>query len=143
MSALRSLLLLLLPLCPGPGSEAKVTRSCTETRQVLGARGYSLSLLPPALIAGEHLQTCPQEYTCCSSEIEQKLTWETETIFRGLVEESGSFLVHTLAARQRRFDEIFRQMLASAEQSLTVSFQRVYSHVLFSHHTPLVQWPLH
>lgn len=58
MSALRALLLLLLPLCPGPGpgpgsSEAKVTRSCTETRQVLGARGYSLSLLPPALISGE------------------------------------------------------------------------------------------
>lgn len=57
MSALRSLLLLLLSLCPGPGpgpgSEAKVTRSCVETRQVLGARGYSLSLLPPALISGE------------------------------------------------------------------------------------------
>lgn len=57
MSALRTLLLLLLPLYPGPGpgpgSEAKVIRSCTETRQILGARGYSLSLLPPALIAGE------------------------------------------------------------------------------------------
>lgn len=57
MYALRSLLLLLLPLCPGPGPgpgiEAKVTRSCTETRQILGARGYSLSLLPPALISGE------------------------------------------------------------------------------------------
>lgn len=57
MFALRTLLLLLLPLCPGPGpgrgSEAKVTRSCTETRQILGARGYSLSLLPPALISGE------------------------------------------------------------------------------------------
>lgn len=60
MSAMRSLLLLLLPLCPGPGpgfwSEAKVTRSCTETRQVLGARGYSLNLLPPALISGEELK---------------------------------------------------------------------------------------
>lgn len=57
MSALRPLLLLLLPLYPGlglgPGSEAKVTRSCAETRQVLGARGYSLNLIPPALISGE------------------------------------------------------------------------------------------
>uniref|UniRef100_A0A8D0HNV4 Glypican-2 n=1 Tax=Sus scrofa TaxID=9823 RepID=A0A8D0HNV4_PIG len=108
MYALRSLLLLLLPLCPGPGPgpgiEAKVTRSCIETRQILGARGYSLSLLPPALISGEHLRICPQEYTCCSSEIEQRLTWETETTFRGLVEENGSFLVHTLAARHRKFD---------------------------------------
>uniref|UniRef100_A0A4X1UD08 Glypican 2 n=1 Tax=Sus scrofa TaxID=9823 RepID=A0A4X1UD08_PIG len=69
------------------------------------ARGYSLSLLPPALISGEHLRICPQEYTCCSSEIEQRLTWETETTFRGLVEENGSFLVHTLAARHRKFDD--------------------------------------
>lgn len=57
MSALRPLLLLLLPLCRGLGlglgSEAKVVRSCSETRQVLGARGYSLNLIPPSLISGE------------------------------------------------------------------------------------------
>lgn len=57
MSALRPLLLLMLPLCPGPGpgpgSEAKVVRSCAETRQVLGARGYSLNIIPPSLISGE------------------------------------------------------------------------------------------
>ncbi|XP_004442915.1 PREDICTED: glypican-2 [Ceratotherium simum simum] len=142
MSALRSLLLLLLPLSlgpgpgPGPGSEAKVTRSCTETRQVLGARGYSLSLLPPVLISGEHLRICPQEYTCCSSEIEQRLTWETEATFRGLVEESGSFLVHTLAARHRKFDEVFREMLSSSEHSLALLFQRSYGR-LYSQYSPL------
>ncbi|KAB0389908.1 hypothetical protein E2I00_000370, partial [Balaenoptera physalus] len=140
MCALRSLLLLLLPLCPGPGPgpgiEAKVTRSCTETRQILGARGYSLSLLPPALISGEHLRICPQEYTCCSSEIEQKLTWETEATFRGLVEESGSFLVHTLAARHRRFDEVFREVLSSAEHSLSLLFPRSFGR-LYAQHTSL------
>uniref|UniRef100_G1PWV2 Glypican 2 n=1 Tax=Myotis lucifugus TaxID=59463 RepID=G1PWV2_MYOLU len=140
MSALPTLLLLLLPLCPGPGpgpgSEAKVIRSCTETRQILGARGYSLSLLPPALISGEHLRICPQEYTCCSSEIEERLTWDTEATFRGLVEESGSFLVHTLASRHRTFDEVFREMLSSAEHSLALLFHRSYGR-LYSQHTPL------
>ncbi|EPQ04552.1 Glypican-2 [Myotis brandtii] len=161
MSALRTLLLLLLPLCPGPGpgpgSEAKVIRSCTETRQILGARGYSLSLLPPALISGEHLRICPQEYTCCSSEIEERLTWDTEATFRGLVEESGSFLVHTLASRHRTFDgedlgppnlatqllavlmipaKVFREMLSSAEHSLALLFHRSYGR-LYSQHTPL------
>ncbi|XP_036760551.2 glypican-2 isoform X2 [Manis pentadactyla] len=139
MSALRSLLLL-LPLCPGPGSgpgsEAKVTRSCTETRQVLGARGYTLSLLPPAVISGEHLRICPQEYTCCSSEIEQRLTWETESIFRSLVEESGSFLVHTLDVRHRKFDEVFREVLSSTEHSLTLLFHRSYGR-LYAQHTPI------
>ena len=65
----------------------------------------SLSTFPSCLLClGEHLRICPQEYTCCSSEIEQRLTWETEATFRGLVEENGSFLVHTLAARHRKFD---------------------------------------
>ncbi|XP_049644578.1 glypican-2 [Suncus etruscus] len=141
MSAMRSLLLLLLPLCPGPGpgfwSEAKVTRSCTETRQVLGARGYSLNLLPPALISGEHLQICPQEYTCCSSEIEQRLTWETEATFQSLVEESGSFLVHMLTARHKTFDEAFREMLLSSEHSLALLFHRSYGRHLYAQHTLL------
>uniref|UniRef100_G1TE07 Glypican 2 n=1 Tax=Oryctolagus cuniculus TaxID=9986 RepID=G1TE07_RABIT len=109
MSALRLLLLLLLPLCPGPGpgpgSEAKVTRSCAETRQVLGARRYSLNLIPSTLISGEHLRVCPQEYTCCSSETEQRLIRDTEATFRGLVEGSGSFLVHSLTARHRKFND--------------------------------------
>ena len=65
----------------------------------------SLSTIPSCLLCpGEHLRICPQEYTCCSSEIEQRLTWETEATVRGLVEENGSFLVHTLAARHRKFD---------------------------------------
>ncbi|XP_045728107.1 glypican-2 [Mirounga angustirostris] len=140
MSALRSLLLLLLSLCPGPGpgpgSEAKVTRSCVETRQVLGARGYSLSLLPPALISGEHLRICPQEYTCCSSEIEQRLTWETETTFRGLVEESSSFLVHTLASWHRKFDDLFREILLSSERSLALLFHHSFGR-LYSQHAPV------
>uniref|UniRef100_A0A2R8Z876 Glypican 2 n=1 Tax=Pan paniscus TaxID=9597 RepID=A0A2R8Z876_PANPA len=137
MSALRPLLLLLLPLCPGPGpgpgSEAKVTRSCAETRQVLGARGYSLNLIPPALISGEHLRVCPQEYTCCSSETEQRLIRETEATFRGLVEDSGSFLVHTLAARHRKFDEFFLEMLSVAQHSLTQLFSHSYGRLYAQH----------
>ncbi|KAL4669620.1 hypothetical protein H8959_008174 [Pygathrix nigripes] len=137
MFVLRPLLLLLLPLCPGPGpgpgSEAKVTRSCAETRQVLGARGYSLNLIPPALISGEHLRVCPQEYTCCSSETEQRLIRETEATFRSLVEDSGSFLVHTLAARHRKFDEFFLEMLSVAQRSLTHLFSHSYGRLYAQH----------
>lgn len=61
---------------------------------------HSLCLLCP----GEHLRICPQEYTCCSSEVEERLTWDTEATFRGLVEKSGSFLVHTLSALHRKFN---------------------------------------
>ncbi|XP_062036158.1 glypican-2 [Lepus europaeus] len=137
MSALRPLLLLLLPLCPGPGpgpgSEAKVTRSCAETRQVLGARRYSLNLIPSTLISGEHLRVCPQEYTCCSSETEQRLIRDTEATFRGLVEGSGSFLVHSLTARHRKFNEFFQEMLSISQHSLAQLFSHSYGRLYAQH----------
>lgn len=75
-------------------------------RQVGEGRKFIMSLLALHcfLRPGEHLQICPQEYTCCSSETEQKLIRDAEVTFRGLVEDSGSFLIHTLAARHRKFN---------------------------------------
>ncbi|XP_038624253.1 glypican-2 [Tachyglossus aculeatus] len=140
MAALRPLMLLLLlpPLGPGPGSggEARGSRTCTETRQVLGTRGYSLNLLPPSLISGEHLRVCPQDYTCCSSETELRLNRDTDEAFRALLEDSGSFLVTTLAARQRKLDEFFRELLVTAERSLAQMFSRSYGR-LFAQHAPV------
>ncbi|XP_003798908.1 glypican-2 [Otolemur garnettii] len=137
MSSLRPFLLLLLPLCPGPGpglgSEAKVIRSCAETREALGSRGYSLNLIPPAMISGEHLRVCSQEYTCCSSEIEQRLMKESEATFRSLMEDNSSFLVHTLAVQHRKFNEFFRDMLSVAQHSLTQLFSHSYGRLYAQH----------
>ncbi|XP_074081403.1 glypican-2 [Macrotis lagotis] len=136
MSSVWPLLFLLLPLCLGPGGEAKATRSCAETRQVLGARGHSLSLLPPTMISGEHLRVCPQEYTCCSSETELKLIRETEDAFLGLVEESGFSLVHTLAVQHRKFNEFFQELLSASEGSLSQLLSQSYGR-LFIQHAPV------
>ncbi|KFO36853.1 Glypican-2 [Fukomys damarensis] len=97
------------------------------------AQGPLCASARPTFNSGEHLQFCPQEYTCCSSETEQKLIRETEAVFRGLVEDSGSFLVHTLAARHRKFNEFFREMLSVSQQSLAQLFSHSYGR-LYSQH---------
>lgn len=104
---------------------------------------------PPSLIShhtlcllclGEHLRICPQEYTCCSSEIEERLTWDTESTFRSLVEESGSFLVHTLASRHRAFDGEDLGSPNLATQLLAVLM--IPASILSSLPTPIPKAPL-
>ncbi|CAM4718591.1 unnamed protein product [Caretta caretta] len=121
-------LLLLLPLllgAGGPGAAAGA-RGCAEARRALGARGLGPGAVPPALISGEHLRICPQDYTCCSSEMEEHLSLQSDRDFRALVEDGASFLSSTLASRHRRFEEFFRELLAAAERGLQAMFTQTY-----------------
>lgn len=75
---------------------------------------------------GEHLRVCPQDYTCCASETEERLSEQTPADLRALVEEAAGFLLSTLGSRQRRFQDFFRELLAGAERSLQAMFTRSY-----------------
>ncbi|XP_006127322.2 glypican-2 isoform X1 [Pelodiscus sinensis] len=116
--------LLGLALLLRAGLGAGPLRGCSETRRALGARGLGLG--PPALLSGEHLRICPQDYTCCSSDLEEQLSRQSESDFRALVEEGASFLSSTLASRHRRFEEFFRELLVTAERGLQAMFTRTY-----------------
>ncbi|XP_065425308.1 glypican-2 [Chrysemys picta bellii] len=124
-SLLPPLLLLLLLGAAGPGAAAGA-RGCAEARRALGARGLGPGAVPPALISGEHLRICPQDYTCCSSEMEEQLSLQSDRDFRALVEDGASFLSSTLAWRHRRFEEFFRELLAAAERGLQAMFTQTY-----------------
>ncbi|XP_039356087.1 glypican-2 [Mauremys reevesii] len=80
----------------------------------------------PPVTEGEHLRICPQDYTCCSSEMEEQLSLQSNRDFRALVEDGASFLSSTLASRHRRFEEFFRELLAAAERGLQAMFTQTY-----------------
>uniref|UniRef100_A0A452H3J7 Uncharacterized protein n=1 Tax=Gopherus agassizii TaxID=38772 RepID=A0A452H3J7_9SAUR len=82
-----------------------------------------ICLCPPS---GEHLRICPQDYTCCSSEMEEQLSLQSNRDFRALVEDGASFLSSTLASCHRRFEEFFRELLAAAERGLQAMFTQTY-----------------
>ncbi|XP_053218633.1 glypican-6-like isoform X2 [Podarcis raffonei] len=92
---------------------------------------------PPG-ISGEHLRICPQEYTCCASETEERLSEQSRGDLQGLVGEAAGFLLSTLGSRQRRFQDFFRELLAGAEQSLQAMFTRSYGR-LYAQHARLFQ----
>lgn len=56
------------------------------------------------LFAGEHLRICPQEYTCCTTEMEDKLSQQSKLEFENLVEETSHFVRTTFVSRHKKFD---------------------------------------
>ncbi|XP_062993537.1 glypican-2 [Elgaria multicarinata webbii] len=118
--------------------EARGARSCAESRQALAGRGFALASLPPSLISGEHLRICPQDYTCCASETEERLSEQSQGDLQALVGGAAAFLLSTLTSRQRRFQDFFRELLAGAEHSLQAMFTRSYGR-LYSQHARLFQ----
>ncbi|MBN3306967.1 GPC6 protein, partial [Amia calva] len=76
--------------------------------------------------AGEHLRLCPQDYTCCSSDMEEGLARQSETEFLAAVDETSHFLLTTFTQRHRKFDEFFRELIDVAEKSMNQMFTKTY-----------------
>uniref|UniRef100_A0A6I8R4L4 Glypican 6 n=1 Tax=Xenopus tropicalis TaxID=8364 RepID=A0A6I8R4L4_XENTR len=125
----------LLSLCAG--ADVRV-RSCSEVRQAYSAKGFSLASVPYQEIAGEHLRICPQEYTCCTSEMEDKLSQQSKLEFESLVEETSHFVRATFVSWHRKFDEFFRELLKNAEKSLNDMFVNTYG-MLYMQNTEVFQ----
>ncbi|XP_061896084.1 glypican-2 [Entelurus aequoreus] len=101
-------------------------RSCADTRQVYAEKGYSTGTAPVTQISGEHLRLCPQDYTCCSSQMEETLALQSERDFLKSVEDHSQFLLTTFTQRQRRFDEFFRELIDLSEKSMNQMFTKTY-----------------
>ncbi|XP_035263900.1 glypican-6-like isoform X2 [Anguilla anguilla] len=107
------------------GADLKA-RSCSEVRQAYTAKGFSLVNVPHQEISGEHLRICPQGYTCCTAEMEDKLSQQSKLEFENLVDEASHTLRTTFVSRHKKFDEFFLELLENTEKSLNDMFVRTY-----------------
>lgn len=53
---------------------------------------------------GEHLRVCSLGYTCCTSEMEDKLNQQSKLEFENLVEKSSHNMRTTFVSRHKKFD---------------------------------------
>lgn len=104
------------------GDPASKSRSCSEVRQIYGAKGFSLSDVPQAEISGEHLRICPQGYTCCTSEMEENLANRSRAELEAALLDSGRALQATLATQLQSFDDHFQHLLNESERALQDTF---------------------
>ncbi|KAF7211699.1 glypican-6a isoform X2 [Nothobranchius furzeri] len=101
-------------------------RSCNEVRQAYSAKGFSLLNVPHQEISGEHLRVCPQGYTCCTSEMEDKLNQQSKVEFEDLVKEKSHIMRTTFITGHKKFDEFFLELLDNSEKSLNSMFTKTY-----------------
>uniref|UniRef100_A0A8K9WSN0 Glypican-1 n=1 Tax=Oncorhynchus mykiss TaxID=8022 RepID=A0A8K9WSN0_ONCMY len=79
-------------------------KTCSDVRQAYTAKGFSLVNVPHQEMSGEHLRVCPQGYTCCTSDMEEKLGQQSKLEFENLVEDTSQTLRTTLVSRHQQFD---------------------------------------
>ncbi|KAM9248251.1 glypican-1 [Dugong dugon] len=108
------------------GDPASKSRSCSEVRQIYGAKGFSLSDVPQAEISGEHLRICPQGYTCCTSEMEENLANRSRTELETGLQDSSRALQATLTTQLRAFDDHFQRLLNGSERTLQDTFPSAF-----------------
>ncbi|XP_078251258.1 glypican-6-like [Rhinoraja longicauda] len=128
MFPLRAAALALALLCQ-PARPDLHPRSCSELAKLLSPRGHGGPGPSRDLAAGDHLKVCPQLHTCCTSEMEEKLSQQSQQEFRKEVLETSNALHSTFASRYRKFDEFFKELVNNAEKSLNDMFVHTYGMV--------------
>ncbi|XP_016091840.1 glypican-6-like [Sinocyclocheilus grahami] len=121
-----SLSLLLSLSCAG---DVK-SRSCSDVRLAFTTKGFSLHNVPHQEISGEHLRVCSQDYTCCTSEMEDRLSQQSKLDFEKLVDENSHTIRTIFTSRHKKFDEFFLELLDNSEKSLNDMFVRTYEFFL-------------
>nr|XP_020642068.1 glypican-1 [Pogona vitticeps] len=101
-------------------------RSCSELRQLYGAKGFSPNVVPQAEISGEHLRICPQGYTCCTSEMEENFANKSRSEFEGMLKEAMRSVQIVLTAQYKNFDGYFQDLLNKSEKTLYDTFPGMY-----------------
>ncbi|XP_067298327.1 glypican-6a isoform X2 [Pseudorasbora parva] len=129
-----SLSLLLSLSCAG---DVK-SRSCSDVRQAFTTKGFSLHNVPHQEIPGEHLRVCSQGYTCCTSDMEDRLGQQSKLDFETLVDESSRTIRTVFTSRHKKFDEFFLELLDNSEKSLNDMFVRTYGK-LYTHNSEMFE----
>ncbi|GAU89955.1 hypothetical protein RvY_02445 [Ramazzottius varieornatus] len=81
---------------------------------------------PRRAINGDHLTICAQESTCCTKEMEQKLSTLARADYERLFGDHVNRFKALLIARTTRFDEFFTELIRNSRHSLDSMFSRTY-----------------
>ncbi|KAF6739324.1 Glypican-4 [Oryzias melastigma] len=75
---------------------------------------------------GASLKVCPQGFSCCTVEMEEKLSQESHTEIKAPVSRLSTNLQTIFKERHNHFDNFFRELLKNAQISLHNMFLRTY-----------------
>uniref|UniRef100_A0A8C5CVG3 Glypican-1 n=1 Tax=Gadus morhua TaxID=8049 RepID=A0A8C5CVG3_GADMO len=111
-------------------------RSCSDIRHFYSGKGFHLDDVPQSEISGEHLRICPQGYTCCTSDMEEKLATLSRREMEGLLKEAGRALQTSLSGQYKAFDGYLQELLNRSEVALQETFAPSMG-LLYSQNAPV------
>ncbi|XP_072292255.1 glypican-4 [Eucyclogobius newberryi] len=101
-------------------------RNCNDVRAAYSSKGFNSNDVPHKGVNGAPLKVCPQGYSCCTVEMEEKLSQQSRTEIKAPVSQVSTNLQSTFRQRHSHFDKFFRELLKNAESSLHSMFVRTY-----------------
>uniref|UniRef100_A0A8C6S8D3 Glypican 4 n=1 Tax=Neogobius melanostomus TaxID=47308 RepID=A0A8C6S8D3_9GOBI len=127
---MKSLLLLsvactLVALAFSDTAEQKL-RNCNDVRAAYSSKGFNVNDVPNKYINGAPLKVCPQGFSCCTVEMEEKLSQQSHSEIKAPVSRLSSNMQSTFRQRHGHFDRYFKELLVNSEKSLHKMFTRTY-----------------
>ncbi|XP_064456614.1 glypican-6-like [Ornithodoros turicata] len=117
-------LLLSIAICvlgEGDGTEL----GCTGVKYAFQAKGIEDDV-PSQAISGDHLRICQRSMTCCTEELEHKLSAQSREEFDRVLRQEVDKLRHKFSTRMTKFDEFFRELLNTSKRDFHEMFLRTY-----------------
>lgn len=99
---------------------------CSQVKTAYASKGFSRLEVPSKMISGEHLRICPQGFTCCTQQMEHKLSTQSRQEFDRIMADKISVLRNTFISRTAKFDAFFTELLDNAKRDLHEMFVRTY-----------------
>ncbi|KAK9517717.1 hypothetical protein VZT92_023063 [Zoarces viviparus] len=115
----------LVVLCASMTAEQKL-KNCNDVRAAYSSKGFNVNDVPNKGVNGAPLKVCPQGFSCCTLEMEEKLSQQSHTEIKAPVSRLSTNLQTTFRQRHDHFDKFFRELLKKAEVSLHNMFVRTY-----------------
>ncbi|XP_071779965.1 glypican-4 [Centroberyx gerrardi] len=102
------------------------SKNCNEVRAAYSSKGFNVNDVPNKGVQGAPLKVCPQGFSCCTVEMEEKLSQQSHSEIKAPVSQLSTNLQSTFKQRHSHFDQFFRELLDNAEGSLNSMFVRTY-----------------
>ncbi|XP_053361860.1 glypican-4 [Clarias gariepinus] len=106
-------------------SEQK-SKNCNEVRTAYSSKGFNSNDVPNKGVYEAHLKVCPQGFSCCTLEMEEKLSQQSRSDLKAPVSQLSTSLQNTFTQRHEHFDKFFKELLNNAEKSLHDMFVLTY-----------------
>ncbi|XP_042905110.1 glypican-6 [Parasteatoda tepidariorum] len=100
--------------------------ACTNVKYAYSLRGFNNLEVPIQAISGDHLRICDRGLTCCTTDMEHKLSTHSRAEFDRLLRDTIGQTRTIFAAQAQRFDEYFKELLKTSKKDFHEMFLRTY-----------------